>query len=35
MVTLLRGDPTGIVKARRLSGAVMDNIRQNLFFAFI
>ncbi len=34
-VTLLRGDLTGIVKARRLSKAVMDNIRQNLFFAFI
>ncbi len=34
-VTLLRGDLTGIVKARRLSKAVMNNIRQNLFFAFI
>jgi Cu+-exporting ATPase len=34
-VTLLRGDLTGIVKARRLSQAVMSNIRQNLFFAFI
>jgi Cu+-exporting ATPase len=34
-VTLLRGDLTGIVKARRLSRAVMTNIRQNLFFAFI
>ena len=34
-VTLLRGDLAGIVKARRLSKAVMDNIRQNLFFAFI
>jgi Cu+-exporting ATPase len=34
-VTLLRGDLTGIVKARALSAAVMRNIRQNLFFAFI
>jgi Cu+-exporting ATPase len=34
-VTLLRGDLTGIVRARRLSEAVMRNIRQNLFFAFI
>jgi P-type Cu+ transporter len=34
-VTLLHGDLTGIVKARALSKAVMHNIRQNLFFAFI
>jgi Cu+-exporting ATPase len=34
-VTLLTGDLTGIVRARRLSEAVMRNIRQNLFFAFI
>ena len=34
-VTLLRGDLTGIVQARRLSQAVMRNIRQNLFFAFV
>ncbi|WP_240558553.1 heavy metal translocating P-type ATPase [Paracoccus contaminans] len=34
-VTLLKGDLTGIVRARRLSQAVMRNIRQNLFFAFI
>lgn len=33
-VTLLRGDLTGIVRARRLSEATMRNIRQNLFFAF-
>ena len=33
-VTLLKGDLDGIVKARRLSRAVMRNIRQNLFFAF-
>ena len=34
-VTLLKGDLMGIVRARRLSEAVMANIRQNLFFAFI
>ena len=34
-VTLLKGDLTGIVRARALSEAVMRNIRQNLFFAFI
>jgi P-type Cu+ transporter len=34
-VTLLKGDLTGILRARRLSQAVMRNIRQNLFFAFI
>jgi len=34
-VTLLKGDLTGIVRARRLSEATMGNIRQNLFFAFI
>ena len=34
-VTLLRGDLTGIVRARRLSRRTMRNIRQNLFFAFI
>jgi Cu+-exporting ATPase len=34
-ITLLRGDLTGIVRARRLSQAVMSNIRQNLMFAFI
>ena len=33
-VTLLKGDLQGLVKARRLSHAVMSNIRQNLFFAF-
>ena len=32
---MLKGDLTGIVRARRLSQAVMRNIRQNLFFAFI
>jgi Cu+-exporting ATPase len=34
-VTLVKGDLRGIVRARRLSRAVMRNIRQNLFFAFI
>jgi Cu+-exporting ATPase len=34
-ITLLKGDLTGIVRARRLSAATMSNIRQNLFFAFI
>jgi Cu+-exporting ATPase len=34
-ITLVKGDLTGIVRARRLSAAVMRNIRQNLFFAFI
>ena len=34
-VTLLGGDLLGIVRARALSQAVMNNIRQNLFFAFI
>ena len=34
-VTLLQGDLMGLVRARRLSQAVMRNIRQNLFFAFI
>jgi Cu+-exporting ATPase len=34
-VTLVKGDLEGIVRARKLSHAVMRNIRQNLFFAFI
>ncbi len=34
-VTLLKGDLAALVRARRLSRAVMRNIRQNLFFAFI
>jgi Cu+-exporting ATPase len=33
-VTLLKGDLGGIVRARALSKATMNNIRQNLFFAF-
>ncbi|WP_270887038.1 heavy metal translocating P-type ATPase [Pedococcus sp. 5OH_020] len=34
-ITLLKGDLTGIVVARRLSAATMSNIRQNLVFAFL
>lgn len=34
-VTLIQGDLRGIIRARNLSLAVMKNIRQNLFFAFI
>jgi Cu+-exporting ATPase len=34
-ITLVKGDLNGIVRARRLSRAVMRNIRQNLFFAFV
>ena len=33
-MALLKGDLRGILRARRLSEAVMRNIRQNLFFAF-
>jgi P-type Cu+ transporter len=33
-MTLVKGDLQGIVRARRLSRAVMRNIRENLFFAF-
>jgi P-type Cu+ transporter len=33
--TLVKGDLTGIVRARRLASATMRNIRQNLFFAFV
>lgn len=34
-VTLINGDLRGIAKSRLLSRATMQNIRQNLFFAFI
>jgi P-type Cu+ transporter len=34
-VTLVKGDLSGIVRARSLSRATMNNIKQNLFFAFI
>ncbi|MCA9343230.1 HAD-IC family P-type ATPase, partial [Candidatus Saccharibacteria bacterium] len=35
MITLVKGDLQGIVKAKHLSDAVMNNIKQNLFFALI
>ena len=34
-ITLVKGDLTAIIRARKLSQATMTNIRQNLFFAFI
>jgi P-type Cu+ transporter len=34
-IALVKGDLTGILRARKLSQATMRNIRQNLFFAFI
>ena len=34
-ITLVKGDLQGIVKAHKLSHAVMKNIKQNLFFAFV
>ena len=34
-ITLVKGDLQGIVKALALSRRVMQNIRQNLFFAFV
>ncbi len=34
-ITLLKGDLSGILRARNLSKATMKNIRQNLFFAFV
>lgn len=34
-VTLIKGDLTGIVRARGLSEGTLKNIKQNLFFAFI
>ena len=34
-ITLVKGDLTGIVRAKELSHQVMRNIRQNLFFAFV
>jgi Cu+-exporting ATPase len=34
-VTLVKGDLRGILRARQLSRATMNNIRQNLFFAFV
>ena len=34
-ITLLKGDLAALVRARRLSRAVMRNIKENLFFAFV
>jgi Cu+-exporting ATPase len=34
-LTLVKGDLSGVERALRLSKAVMHNIRQNLFFAFV
>jgi Cu+-exporting ATPase len=34
-ITLVKGDLSGLVRARRLSEATMANIKQNLFFAFV
>ena len=34
-ITLVKGDLKGIVKAKKLSHAVVKNIKENLFFAFI
>jgi Cu+-exporting ATPase len=34
-ITLVSGDLRGVLQARKLSLAMMRNIRQNLFFAFI
>lgn len=34
-ITLVKGDLTGIVRARTLAQATISNIKQNLFFAFV
>jgi Cu+-exporting ATPase len=34
-ITLVKGDLSGLLRARRLSRATMRNIRQNLFLAFV
>jgi Cu+-exporting ATPase len=34
-ITLVKGDLTAILRARRLSKATLANIRQNLLFAFL
>jgi Cu+-exporting ATPase len=34
-ITLVKGDLTGIVRARHLAQKTLSNIRQNLFFAFL
>ena len=33
-ITLVKGEMSGLLRARRLSRATMRNIRQNLFWAF-
>jgi P-type E1-E2 ATPase len=35
IISLVKGDLNGIVKARHLSNKVMRNIKQNLFFALV
>ena len=34
-ITLVKGDLNGIIKAKKLSKAVMKNIHENLFFALV
>lgn len=34
-ITLVKGDLQGIIRARKLSKEVMNNVKQNLFFAFV
>ena len=34
-ITLVKGDLTGIIRAKALATGTMRNIRQNLFFAFV
>ncbi len=34
-ITLVKGELSGIIRARRLSAEIMRNIKQNLFFAFV
>jgi Cu+-exporting ATPase len=34
-ITLVKGDLSALLRARKLSRAAMSNIRQNLFFAFV
>jgi len=34
-ITLIKGNLQGIVKAKNLSHAVVRNIKENLFFAFV
>jgi P-type Cu+ transporter len=34
-LSLLKGDPRGVVRGVKLARATMRNIKQNLFFAFV